>query len=215
MMYQYCETDPINELMPTSLLAGTSRGLVPAIKHGEWVCSDSAVILEYVSLHLHLLAVSVLTYSPKLEELDTKVQLHPVDLRTKAKCRLWIEFINSEIVPAFYGLLAAMEEAAQNTAREKLRRDIKTLVQAADEEGPYFLGDQMCLVDVHLAPFVLRLSRILQALRGWTPVLDSRWQVWLDVIENNVHVKNTVSGETMYVETVDMLVKIRRAQDGG
>ncbi|OIW34973.1 hypothetical protein CONLIGDRAFT_567755 [Coniochaeta ligniaria NRRL 30616] len=198
LAYQYCETDPFKTPKPTHLLEVSPRGTVPAIKHGEWPCSESGVILEY------------------LEEIDSKVRLHPTNPRLKANCRLWIDFINSEMVPAFYAVLAATEEAAQNVAIEKLQGDVTCLMLAADERGPYFLGDQMCLVDIHLTPFVLRMSRILQPIRGWPPpVPESRWQIWVDAIESNVHIRNTVSAERLYVETVDLLVKGRDAQVGG
>lgn len=128
----------------------------------------------------------------------------------KADCRLWINFINDEVVPAFYALLAAVGEAAQSAAIEKLQGDIASLVQVADERGPYFLGGQMSLVDIHLAPFVVRMSRILQPFRGWMPPVPERWQVWVDAIESNVHVRNTVSAERLYAETVDLLVKGRQ-----
>lgn len=153
-----------------------------------------------------------LTCSFKLDELDTTVKLHPTEPRLKATCRIWIDFINNEMVPAFYALLAATEEAQKNAATEKMRRDISSLVQAAHEAGPFFLGDQMCLVDIHVAPFALRMPRILRWLRGWTlPVPGSRWQVWVDAIETNVHVRNTVSAESLYLETVDALVKERES----
>lgn len=119
------------------------------------------------------------------------------------------------MVPAFYALLAANEEAAQNAASEQLQRDVTSLVQAADKTGPYFLGDQMCLVDIHLAPFVLRMSRMLQPIRGWAPsVPEPRWQAWVAAIESNVHVRSTVSADTLYVETLDLLVKVGQAHIG-
>jgi glutathione S-transferase len=45
--YQYCETDPYKK--STQLLEANPRGMVPAIRQGDWACSESAVILEYVS----------------------------------------------------------------------------------------------------------------------------------------------------------------------
>lgn len=169
--------------------------------------------MEYVRLPLSAADERRADTFLKLEELDATVKLHPDDPRRKATCRVWIEFINSEIVPAFYALLAATEEAAQNTATEKMRRDINSLVQAAHEVGPFFLGGQMCVVDIQLAPFVLRMPRILRWLRRWTPpVPESRWQVWVDAIEANVHVRNTVSADSLYLDTVDVLVKGRDTQ---
>ena len=48
LAYQYCETDPYHRPAPTALLEANPRGLVPAIRQGEWACAESAVILEYV-----------------------------------------------------------------------------------------------------------------------------------------------------------------------
>ena len=47
MQYQYCETDPFKR--PTHLLEANPRGMVPAIREGDWASGESAVILEYVS----------------------------------------------------------------------------------------------------------------------------------------------------------------------
>lgn len=148
-----------------------------------------------------------------MEDLETNVRLHPADPRLKANCRRWIKFIDGEIVPGFYAVLAVTEGATENPAMDKLQRDITSLVRAADDKGPYFLGEHMCLVDVHLAPFALRMSRILQPLGRWKmPEPESRWQAWVDAMESNVHVRDTVSANSLYVETVEMLVKVRQAQ---
>lgn len=46
--YQYIEVDPYKK--PESLLEVNPRGLVPAIRHGNWGCYESTVLMEYVSL---------------------------------------------------------------------------------------------------------------------------------------------------------------------
>ncbi|KAH8905531.1 hypothetical protein BR93DRAFT_804432 [Coniochaeta sp. PMI_546] len=197
LAYQYCETDPFRAQEPTHMLGVSPTGTVPTIALAGWQCSETASILEY------------------LEELDSNIRLHPSNPQHKADCRTWIAFINSEMVPAFYALLAANEEAAQNAAIEQLQRDVTSLVQAADKTGPYFLGDQMCLVDIHLAPFLLRMSRMLQPTRGWAPsVPEPRWQAWVAAIESNVHVRSTVSADTLYAETLDLLIKVGQVRIG-
>lgn len=45
--YQYIEVDPYKK--PDSLLEVNPRGLVPALRHGNWGCYESTVLLEYVS----------------------------------------------------------------------------------------------------------------------------------------------------------------------
>ncbi|OTA54309.1 hypothetical protein K449DRAFT_338767 [Hypoxylon sp. EC38] len=167
MQYQYCETDPFKR--PTQLLEANPRGLVPAIREGEWASGESAIILEY------------------LEDRDRTVPLFPTDPRLKANCRLWIDHY-----------------------KDKLRNDITALVQAADERGPYFLGGDLCLVDIHFAPFVLRMSRILRELRNWgNPMPGTRWQQWADALEQNPHVQATTSQKELYIETLDLFLNSR------
>lgn len=50
IQYQYIEVDPYKK--PQSLLEVNPRGLVPAIRHGDWGCGESTVLMEYVSLTL-------------------------------------------------------------------------------------------------------------------------------------------------------------------
>lgn len=190
--YQYCETYPFQNPKPKQLLEANPRGLVPALREGDWACAESSVILEY------------------LEDMagNGGVVLHPSTPQLRANCRLMIDFINAKFVPSFYELLSAKDEDAKRRGRERLQRDINALVQEADDRGPFFLGKDICLVDVHLAPFALRLPRILQSFQGWEPPAPgSRWDSWLQALEDNEHVKNTTSATTLYVKTTDDLIK--------
>ncbi|KAK3337300.1 hypothetical protein B0T19DRAFT_412142 [Cercophora scortea] len=196
LQYQYIETDPLCKPKPTHLLEANPRGLVPAIRQGDWACGESAVILEY------------------LEEHGTSIPLHPSDARLKANCRLWIDFINTRIVPSFYTVLSSStgDEQPPGQGREKLQRDIQTLILAADEEGPYFLGDQVCLVDIHFAPFAMRLSRLLHmTVSGAGSGPEHRWRRWIEALEANTHVRSTTSSDALYVDTIDLLVQGCRA----
>lgn len=46
--YQYIEVDPYKK--PESLLEVNPRGLVPALRHGDWGCYESTVLMEYVRI---------------------------------------------------------------------------------------------------------------------------------------------------------------------
>ncbi|KAI1339579.1 hypothetical protein F5Y15DRAFT_383073 [Xylariaceae sp. FL0016] len=190
MQYQYCETDPFKR--PQHLLEANPRGLVPAIREGDWASGESTVILEY------------------LEDHDHRVPLLPTDPRLKANCRLWIDHINTKIVPAFYALTRAADVDRQIECDDRLQNELSALVQAADERGPYFLGGDLCLVDIHIAPFVLRMSRILRGLRNWgEPRPGTRWQLWADALEQNPHIQATTSSKELYIETLDLLLASR------
>ncbi|KEY67489.1 hypothetical protein S7711_02409 [Stachybotrys chartarum IBT 7711] len=194
LTYQYCEIDPYKRPAPTQLLEANPRGLVPAIRQGDWACAESAVILEY------------------LEDLDSNVPLLPTDPRLKANCRQWIDHINVRLVPNFYTLLRTQDPTAQTLCLNHLQGNITNLMLAADEHGPFFLGNSLSLVDIHFAPFALRLSRVLGPLGKWPgPILGSRWQQWLDALESNAHVQATTSGSELYVETADALSQCRPA----
>src|ERR1700753_3112033 len=51
MDYQYIEVDPYAK--PKSLLVVNPRGLVPALRHGDWGCYESTVLMEYVCALQH------------------------------------------------------------------------------------------------------------------------------------------------------------------
>lgn len=46
IQYQYLEVDPYKK--PQALLEVNPRGLIPAIRHGDWACGESTVLMEYV-----------------------------------------------------------------------------------------------------------------------------------------------------------------------
>lgn len=55
--YEYIEVDPYAK--PASLLEVNPRGLVPALRDGEWACNESSVIMEYVRSFIHYLISSI------------------------------------------------------------------------------------------------------------------------------------------------------------
>lgn len=62
--YQYIEIDPYKK--PQALLEVNPRGLVPALRHGEWGCYESTVIMEYVRNHPFSISKSFSIANPEL-----------------------------------------------------------------------------------------------------------------------------------------------------
>jgi hypothetical protein len=96
--YQYIEIDPYKK--PDALLEVNPRGLVPALRHGDWGCYESTVILEYVSrpawfLFLFFSLVGVLLkHNMQLEDLNVGNRLLPIgDAKLRADCRIWIDHV--------------------------------------------------------------------------------------------------------------------------
>ncbi|TVY22249.1 Glutathione S-transferase [Lachnellula hyalina] len=191
LQYQYVEVDPYKK--PQALLDVNPRGLVPGIRHGDWGCGESTVLMEY------------------LEDLGAGQPLLPQgNPQLRATCRLWTDHINRQIVPAFYQLLQAQEFQKQAEHTKKLQDKIQEIVEVCDQHGPYFLGPHLSFVDIQFAPWMIRLSRVMKHYRGWPdPTPGSRWGRWMDAVENDEHVKNTTSLDDLYIESYERYAQNR------
>ncbi|RJE22900.1 Glutathione transferase [Aspergillus sclerotialis] len=182
--YQYIEVDPYQK--PESLLEVNPRGLVPALRHGDWGCYESTVLVEY------------------LEDLNIGPSLLPGDAKLRAHCRLWTDHINRNIVPNFYRVLQEQDQQKQISNAQELQNRLNQLITVANAQGPFFLGPDISLVDVQIAPWILRLSRVLKPYRGWPdPEKGSRWAAWVNAIESNQHIKATTSTDQLYMDSYE------------
>ena len=198
--YQWIEVDPYAK--PTNLLEINPQGLIPALKDGDWGSYESTVLMEY------------------LEDAHPSHHLLPDAPKQRAHSRLWADHVNRKIIPAFYHYLQAQEEDRQVENGHELKKHIGTLVDAADKEGPFFLGKEMSFVDVQLAPWLIRLTRVLKPYRGWQdPEPGSRWARWVEAVEENEHVKATTSTDELYLDSYEryagMLKDCFAWDDGG
>ncbi|KAJ5934932.1 hypothetical protein N7466_004479 [Penicillium verhagenii] len=180
--YQYIEVDPYEK--PQSLLEVNPRGLVPALRHDNWGCYESTVLMEY------------------LEDLKIGPSLLPTDPKLRAHCRLWADHVNRNIVPTFYRVLQEQDPQKQIENAQELRTAFDTLIEAAHPRGPFFMGGQISFVDIQAAPWVVRLNRVLKPYRGWPDAEDGgRWASWVNAIESNDQVRATTSTDELYLES--------------
>ena len=188
--YQYIEVDVYRK--PKLLLDINPRGLVPALRHGDWGCYESTVLMEY------------------LEDLNEGHALLPKDPKLRASSRLWSDHVNRNIIPAFYRYLQAQEADDQIKFATELREQISKLVDAADTSGPFFLGPDMTFVDVQFAPWIVRMEKVLKPYRGWPdPEPGSRWEKWVHAIESAGPVKKTTSGDELYLDSYERYAENR------
>ena len=112
--------------------------------------------------------------------------------------------INRHVVPNFYRVLQEQNDQKQILNAQELKDALATLVSAANPQGPFFLGPNLSFVDVQIAPWILRLSRALKPYRGWPdPEAGSRWATWVKAIEDNEHIKATVSTDELYLDSYE------------
>lgn len=139
-----------------------------------------------------------------LEDLQIGTPLLPSDPKARAHSRLWTDHVNRHIVPAFYRYLQEQDPQRQIEHAAAFKAEIAKLVDAANPQGPFFLGREMSFVDVQIAPWVLRVGRVLGPYRGWPEAEPgSRWKRWVDAIEADESVRATTSGDELYLDSYE------------
>ena len=153
---------------PDWFLKISPHGKVPVLSVGDDVLFESNAIAEFLDE----------TVSP---------QLHPTDAIKRARNRAWTDF-----VPDFSkGLSAAYRRDTVEEMEEGRADAEKVLAKLEDaiknergNDGPYFNGNTLCLVDAAYAPFLQRfmiaeaklntgLLDVFPLVRAWTEALLS------------------------------------------
>ncbi|GAM86090.1 hypothetical protein ANO11243_041000 [Dothideomycetidae sp. 11243] len=121
-----------------------------------------------------------------------------------------MEYVNRHIVPQFYRYLQAQESKDQVEHAGELKTQLGKLIDAASKDGPFFLGKKMSFVDVQIAPWVVRLQRVLKPYRGWPdPEPGTRWATWVEAIEAHAAVKATTSDDQLYLDSYERYAENR------
>ena len=169
---------------PDSLLKLNPRGLVPTLEYDSKPLYESTVICEF------------------LEDAfpDATPHLLPADPYTKARVRIWIDFVTSRIIPSFHRFLQYQSKSdtdlGLDSARQSFLSNLQQFTEAMDPEGPYFLGRQLSLVDLIIAPWAVRLwvfNRYKGGLKAPDGQVWERWDEWLSAVQKRDSVVSTTS----------------------
>ncbi|NMG08406.1 glutathione S-transferase family protein [Brasilonema sp. UFV-L1] len=161
-------------------------GKVPAIKHGDIEIYESAIINEY------------------LDEVFPEPPLLPSDPGAKAIARIWIDYANTRLVPAFNRLLRGKD----TTEQEQGRREFTEALLYIEEEGlgrlsgsgSYWLGDKFSLVDISFYPWFERLP-LLEYFRNFTlPSETPRLQTWWNTVRDRESIRLVANSQSYYLE---------------
>ncbi len=161
-------------------------GKVPAIKHGNVEIYESAIINEY------------------LDEVFPEPPLLPHDPAVKAIARIWIDYANTRLVPAFNKFLRSKDIQSQ----EQGRREFQEALLYIEQEGlgnqssndSYWLGNTLSLVDISLYPLFERLP-LLEYFRKFTlPPEIPRLQQWWNVVRNHQSIRAVENPVSFYLE---------------
>ena len=139
---------------PDWFLEISPHGKVPVLKVDDQVLFESNSILEYLDE----------TQEPRL---------HPSDPVKRARNRAWNEFIR-EFSTGLTSMIYSKSKEELAVAIEKapvpLGRVEDAIASERQNDGPYFNGDELCLVDATYGPFFQRFAIAEGVLK--TGVLD-------------------------------------------
>ncbi|BAZ37061.1 glutathione S-transferase-like protein [Calothrix sp. NIES-4101] len=161
-------------------------GKVPAITHQDKRVWESAIINEY------------------LDEAFPNPPLLPNNPLDKAQARIWIDFANTRLVPAFSNLLRSPDSETQEEARRDLYKHLDFIENEAlaklSGDGPYWFGENISLVDLSFYPWFERLPA-LEHFRRFTLTSEfTRLQKWQNAVSQRESVRKIANSKEFYIE---------------
>ncbi|OKH41307.1 glutathione S-transferase [Calothrix sp. HK-06] len=160
-------------------------GKVPAITHDGNRVWESAIINEY------------------LDEVFPNPPLLPSNPVDKALARIWIDFANTRLVPAFSDVLRSPDPRKQAEATDLLYKHLEFIENEAlgkSGDGLYWFGENISLVDLSFYPWFERLPA-LEHHRGFSlPSKLTRLHKWKDGLSQRESVKKIANSKEFYIE---------------
>jgi glutathione S-transferase len=171
---------------PEWFLVISPRGEVPVIRHEDRFVADSTVILEY------------------LEDVYPTPSLRPRDPGKRALSRLWTEFADEKLLPAM--VAAILAEGEKRIAACAKLRDVLLAVEreglARCGRGPYWLGEELSLLDIVFYPLFERLPAIQNDQASGLPLLSIRLRHWLEAMSARPSVQATRNPVETHVQAM-------------
>jgi glutathione S-transferase len=159
---------------PDWFLDISPHGKVPVLQVDEQPLFESNAIAEY------------------LDEVVAP-RLHPEDALHRARHRAWTDFVPTFAsgLSVYYAKSADEVEERLPQARQRLQK-ITEALQADKQAGPYFGGEELCLVDAAYAPFLQRFMLVDEYLQ--TGLLNDYPEVeaWAQALLSDARVQKSV-----------------------
>ncbi len=143
-------------------------GKVPLLKHGNGIVYESAIINEY------------------LDEVFPETPLMPADPLQRAQARIWIDYCDSRFLPACHQLIQDRNDSEKQAGNRAKLGEIFSFMENEAlrklSDGPYWMGDQLTLVDLQYAPFVERFPCYQNLWGAEWPEECTRLHEWFSAI---------------------------------
>jgi len=136
-----------------------------------------------------------------LEECFPDVPLMPDTPMQRALMRIWVEFANARVVPAYYKLLLEQRSDRQRTLAAQLDQELAFIeAEMPSGNGPWWLGEQLSLADLAFYPFFERFS-VLEHYRDYRiPASCGRIKRWLQAMAERPSVQGSRESDAFYIE---------------
>ncbi len=159
---------------------------VPVIVHGNDRVWESAVINEY------------------LEEVFPEPALMPKEPGLRAIARIWIDFANNKMIPAYYKLLMSQKPDQQKQWEDELYKHFRFMetegLAKFSGEGPYWLGESVSLVDLSFYPWFERLPAVEYYRGVFLPTDCPRLREWWVAMQLRESVRSTAQPADFHIQ---------------
>jgi glutathione S-transferase len=160
-------------------------GKVPVIKHQENRIWESAIINEY------------------LEEAFPEPPLLPESPGERALARIWIDFANTKLVPAFYKMLLEQNPEKQTKWKTQFQEQLQFMEQEGMQKlsgnGKYWLGNGLSLVDLTFYPWFERFCILEHYRNVFIPPSCSLLKHWWQEMSQRESVQQIKNAPEFYI----------------
>ncbi len=159
---------------------------VPVLRRGEERIYESAIINEYI------------------EEIYPEPRLMPADAARRAQARIWIDYCDHQFIPTYYKLLLSQDLEKRAELRDKLLGQLLFMEREGmarlSEAGPFWLGQDVSLVDFAYYPFFERFVVAEHYRDVEIPGECERLRRWQSVMAERESARSTGNSRDYYIE---------------
>jgi glutathione S-transferase len=193
--FQLIEIDLQNK--PANFKDISPYGKVPVLKHGNHRVWESAIINEY------------------LEEAFPDPPLLPKTPIQRAQARIWINFADTRLFATTGRLLYSPVSQSQAELVQELTEHLQFMeqegLQKLSQDGPYWLGAELSLVDLTYYPWFEQFA-VLEHFRGMQlPSGLHRLQHWWETMANRKSVRANAKPQEFYLDRYGQFAQARKA----
>ena len=174
--FELTEVDLRNK--PDWFLAVSPYGKVPVIVDDGQTIYESAIINEY------------------LDEKYTSIPMMPEEPVERAKARIWMDYCTNKYLTLSRKLLVDHgNEELQRDNKKKMKESLIYIEKECFEKnanGPFWLGNNISLVDLHYAPFFERFGAFKELFGVEWPEECIKISDWWSAIQKRDSYKMTV-----------------------